>query len=136
MKPADYRQTLDGLGDALMRWLVNANRGHLVGSATVARRFRVPRSALERARHAGRVIAYQPNSASDFVYPVEQFSDEGIADWADDVIRAVENGAPALHLLYVPRESLGGESFAAVLRAPQGRDIAAQIKQVAARLGA
>lgn len=135
-RPDFLVQQLERSGEVLLLSLVKANIDHLAKASTITELFDIPKSTLHREKDAGRVIAYRSTKGADFVFPVEQFSAGGIADWAADVIHATDNGAPALHFLYVPREHLGGESFAAALRARRGRDVSALIKKAAARLSA
>jgi hypothetical protein len=135
-QPDWLRQHLELQGEVLLVQLLKANWEHLGGSAFVTRKFGIPRSTLHREKDAGTVIAFRPGKEDDFVFPLEQFEPGGIQGWADAVVRAVGNGAPALHFLYVPRKQLENESFAEALRTPKGRDVPALIRKTAARLAA
>ncbi len=122
-RPDWLRGQLTLRGDAITAELLVSNRDHVAGTAYVCETFGIPRSTLHREKDAGKVIAYRPRKDAEFVFPLEQFAEGGVLPWAEDIVAALGNGAPAVHFLYVPREQLGGQSFGAALRDPKEHDI-------------
>jgi len=133
-RPDWLRGQLSLRGDAITAELLVNNRDNVAGTAYVCEAFGIPRSTLHREKDAGRVIAFRPGKEGEFVFPLEQFEKGGVLPWAADIVEAVGNGAPAVHFLYVPREQLGGQSFAAVLRDPKEHDIMTIMQTTLTRL--
>lgn len=121
-RPEWLRKQLGRRGDAITAELLGGNRDYVAGAAYVCETFGLPRSTLHREKDAGKVIAYRPNKSADFVFPLEQFEKGGVYPWAEGIVDAVGNGAPAIHFLYVPREQLEGLSFGSALRDNQRPD--------------
>jgi hypothetical protein len=121
-RPDWLRGQLSLRGDAITAELLVKNRDSVAGTAYVCETFGIPRSTLHREKDAGKVIAYRPRKDAEFVFPLEQFEKGGALPWAAEIVEAVGNGAPAIHFLYVPREQLGGVSFADTLHAVDGPD--------------
>jgi hypothetical protein len=122
-RPDWLRDQLVLRGDTITAELLVNNRDHVAGTAYVCETFGIPRSTLHREKDAGKVIAYRPRKDAEFVFPLEQFAEGGVLPWAADIVAAVDNGAPAIHFLYVRREQLGGVSFATALRGAERHDI-------------
>jgi len=123
-RPAWLRTILRNRGGALVSKLLKDNWEHTGNSAAVREMFGIPPSSLHRFKDEGAVIAYRLDESGDFLFPLEQFIPNGIEDWAQVVVDAVGNGAPALHFLYTKRTSLDGRSFAEALREDGGtRDV-------------
>jgi hypothetical protein len=121
-RPDWLRGQLTLRGDAITAELLVNNRDHVAGTAYVCETFGIPKSTLHREKDEGKVIAYRPRRDAEFVFPLEQFEKGGAKPWAADIVNAISNGAPSIHFLYVPREQLGGVSFADTLRETDGPD--------------
>jgi hypothetical protein len=108
--------------------------GSALRASEVTEDFGIPVSTLRYWKKTGRVIAFRaPQATSDF-FPVIQFSWKTVAPWAERVIKAVGNDAPAVHFLCVPRKQLDSLSFAEALRKGGSDDVAERITMSAERL--
>ncbi len=116
-QPAWLREVLRNSGDALVVRLLKENWEHTGTTAIVRATFGIPSSTLHREKDRGGVIAYRRSDKDDFVFPLEQFAEDIIHDWARELVNAVGNGAAALQFFYAKRASLGGRSFAEAFRA-------------------
>lgn len=135
-RPAWLRTQLENAGETDVLRMLKANADFVGPTAFIVDRFQIPRSTLHREKDAGRVIAYRPAADDEFVYPFEQFSQNGAQPWAAEIVKAVGNGSAAIHFLYVPRKSLDDESFAEAMRDPRGRNVPALIAKALAKLTA
>jgi hypothetical protein len=116
LQPAWLRMALRAKGDALVVKLLKENWEHTGTTAIVRSIYGIPSSTLHREKDRGGVIAYRRSDKGDFVYPLEQFGEDTIHEWAGELVSAVGNGDAALQFLYVKRASLGGKGFAEAFR--------------------
>jgi len=114
--PKALRKVLELKGLNVLAKLLRNNRDSLADASTIVEKFGIAASTLHRKRGEGSIIAYRPNESIDFLYPMEQFENGAVRDWAKTVVDAVGNGGAAIHLLYVPRVDVRNRNVADLLR--------------------
>jgi len=87
-------------------------------STRVAMHLGITRQAVDKRRRAGKLLALR-SGAGDYVYPVCQFTDDGVLAGLDRVLAAFapSGGWTRLDVLLAPAEEIGGVSPLDALRA-------------------
>lgn len=115
-------ETVDPLAEAVARGaevkqelLRDAGGGW--SSPRVAEHLGITRQAVDKRRRAGRLLAVQTGQG-DWLYPVCQFSEEGVLPGLDRFLAAFQAGGPwmRLSILLTPAEEIGGISQLDALR--------------------
>jgi hypothetical protein len=104
--------------------------GGALTSTQVAQALGITRQGVDKRRVRGTLLAI-PSGSGDYLYPACQFTETGVIDHLDDVLKAMQVESPwtRLSFLLSPAPALGGRT---VLEALTGGDVAKSLSLAAA----
>jgi hypothetical protein len=95
--------------------------GGALSGAEAGQRLGVSRQAIDKQRHAGKLLAVK--IGSDYRYPACQFVDRTVPDGLSDVIKGISNPWVALEFLLAHEDALDGATPLEALRAGRLDDV-------------
>lgn len=106
------------------------NAGGALTSTQVAQALGITRQGVDKRRVRGMLLAV-PSGSGDYLYPACQFTETGVIDHLDEVLKAMQVESPWMRLSFLlsPAPALGGRT---VLEALAGGDIAKSLSLAAA----
>lgn len=110
--------------------------GSTLRATEVAELTGVSRSAVQKAKTAGKVFAFRSPGIRHDLFPVLQFKGAEVREWVEPLLAATGQGSAALHFLTVNRHSLDGRSYAEILRkTPRNSNVITAMLAQAIRIG-